>query len=158
MPATITIARAEAHEALYLRLEALVRLAGGVGARRPGEPVPDEVRARAEDLLYESRRFAAAGIRSRSGRRGGVEPAAPTYGGLAAQLSEALAALETYEHRHTRWDGGLKCVVWQVEGAPLPVRRLNPRPVLPPQERKPSPALEQLRRQIADRIEQLNQG
>lgn len=158
MPKTITINRAEAHEALYLRLEALSRLAAGVATRKPGEPVPDEVRARAEDLLYDCRAFAGRGVRTRSERRRGVVPAAPTYGGLAAQLGEALAALEAFEHRHTQWDARLKCVAWRTEGTPLPVKRLNPQPMLPPPESRPSQALERLRRQIADRIDQLNQG
>ena len=132
MPGTITVKRAEAHEALHLKLETMVRLAAGVGARQPLAPVPDEVRIRAESLLYDCRPFSLVGGTARGGRRGGVEPAAPTYGGLSAQLGEALAALDAFEDRHTHWDPALKCVVWRVNGPPLPVQRLNPTPAAPP--------------------------
>lgn len=149
MPETITIKRAEAHEALFLKFEALNRLAAGVATRNPVAPVPEEVRSHAEDLLYDCRAFVRDSIRLRSIRRGGVEPAAPTYGGLGAQLGAALAALEAFELRHTQWDPGLKCVVGRVAGTPLPVRRLNPKPaVLPPRDRQSSG----IQRRLIERI------
>lgn len=157
MPEAITIARAEAHEALYLKLAALSRLAAGVAAKNPLAPVPDEVRTRAEDLLLDAAPFCGArrpGRRAR--RRLGLEPAAPTYGGLGAQLAEALAGLEAFEARHTHWDGRLKCVVWRVAGPPLPVQRLHPEPL--PQPEKPKRTnreLDALREKIAKRIEEL---
>lgn len=154
MPGTITVKRAEAHEALHLKLETMARLAAGVGARQPLAPVPDEVRIRAESLLYDCRPFALGGGTARRGRRGGVEPAAPTYGGLSAQLGEALAALDAFEDRHTHWDPALKCVVWRVNGAPLPVQRLNPTPAAPPPAPAdgPSEGLAKLIRRVDEKI------
>ena len=153
MPASITVKRAEAHEALHLQLERLAQLAAGVAARSPNAPVPDEVRIRAEDLLHACQRFALPG-RPRRGRHG-LEPAAPTYGGLGAQLGEALAGLDAYEDRHTRWDPGLKCVVWRVAGDALPVQRLNPKPVVRPPRRSadgPSEGVAKLIRRIDEKI------
>lgn len=155
MPGTITVKRAEVHEALHLKLEAMVRLAAGVGARQPLAPVPDEVRIRAESLLFECRPFALIGGTARGGRRGGVEPAAPTYGGLSAQLGAALAALDAFEDRHTHWDPALKCVVWRVAGDPLPVQRLNPTPVTPPPRSRQDT---QIKRKLIDLIERSREG
>ena len=153
MPSTITVRRAEAHEALTLKLSSLARLAAGIAGRNPLAPVPREVRARAEGLLFDGRPF-GVGNAVRSHRP--FEPAAPTYGGLSAQLSEALARLEAFEARHTLWDARLKCVCWRVHGAPLPVQRLHPEPLPQPDKpRRTNTELDALRRKIAERIEQL---
>jgi hypothetical protein len=124
---------AQRHEALYLRLAALLRQAEAVAARRPDTAVPDAMRALAETLVYDARAFTGTG----GGRRpAGLPAVPPAYGGLAAALGEAFAGLEAFELRHTRWDAGLKCVVWRTSEGPQPVQRLHPEPAAPPASKK----------------------
>ena len=118
--AQITKRLALRHEALVLRLEALIRHAGAIAARKPELAVDAETRALAEALLYQCRPF-LSGL-------GALPPAAPGFSALAAQLGAARARLEAFELGHTRWDPALKCVVWLASdaGGKLPVGRLHP--------------------------------
>lgn len=54
MPTPITRATAEVHEALFVRLAALLRQVEAVAARRPGAAVPPQTRAIAEALLFDT--------------------------------------------------------------------------------------------------------
>jgi hypothetical protein len=118
---TVTRRQADRHEALYLRLVALVRQAEAVAARRPGDAVPEALRGLAESALYDSLGF------RRHARRAGLVPAAPLYGALSAQLGEALASLVGFEARHTSWDDGLNAQMWRLDTGAIPVRRHQPR-------------------------------
>jgi hypothetical protein len=90
----ITRKLAERHEALVVRIEALARQVDAVAAKKPELAVPPDLRAAAEDLLHDCRSF-ARGL-------GTLPPAAPSYGGLGAQLAEARARLEAFELRRCR--------------------------------------------------------
>lgn len=148
MSKVITVARAEQHEALHMRLTALLRHAEGVGARQATAAVPDETRRLAEGLLFDAAAFT-------HGR--GLPAAAPSYGALAVQVGQALALLEAFELRYTHWDAGRKCVVWRIAGAerPLPVKRLRPQPVGIAEPKRTNKELDALRAKIAERIEAL---
>lgn len=118
---TISRHQADRHEALFPRLASLTKELQVRAARRPLAPVPEPMRLEAEGLLYQSGPF-------RLGRsRSGLACVAPHCGALAAQLGTALAELVGFEARHTRWDAELRGPVWLVEGAVLPVRRLQPK-------------------------------
>jgi hypothetical protein len=148
MSAFVAPARAAAHEALVARLQHLGRQAEAIAARRPEEAVGAAVVRIAADLLYEAQRFAPAAARR------GLPMPAPDYAGLAAQLGQALAALEAFETEHTAWDAGRKGFVWRLGPTrTLPVARLR-QPLAPP----PSPAQgrdvrDKLLRQLQDREE-----
>jgi len=115
----VTPEEAARHEALVTKLLRLLRQVEGIFARRPEEPVSEGVRGIAADLLFESEAFLS--------RRVGVLPEpAPDYFGLAAQLGQALAGLETFEARHTAWDAAQKAFAWRFPaGAARPVDRLR---------------------------------
>lgn len=115
------------HEALFLRLTALHKDVTTLATRRGRGELPETVRITAESLMAE-----CAPYRGTSDR---LPVAAPDLAGLCVQLGQVLAQLADYEHRHTLWDAGENCWVWQLEGATIPVRRLKPQP---PQ--KPEPA------------------
>ena len=68
------------------------------------------------------------------------------------------ARLEAFELRHTAWDNKLKCVVWRTRDGAVPLARLHPQPLVPTAGHGPSRALEELRRQIAERIDEINRG
>ncbi|RYE08102.1 MAG: hypothetical protein EOP22_14960 [Hyphomicrobiales bacterium] len=116
----LTRTRADQHEALYPRLEAMAAQAEAMAARRPGAAVPPGVRVTAETLLYDAQRF----LPQRPAR--GLVVAAREMAGLATQLGQARAALDVFEAAHTAWHPELKCRVWITAGDPLPVRRLRP--------------------------------
>ncbi|HQZ12169.1 MAG TPA: hypothetical protein PK286_04720 [Devosia sp.] len=119
----ITAAMADTHEGLYLSVSALAKHAQAIAGRRGDAGLPDETRRLAEDLLFEVRPFLAGKGPNR------LPAAAPGYAGLAAQLGEALAALDAWETRHSDWSGEHKCFVWRVgDGIVLAVRRLRPQP------------------------------
>lgn len=118
MTTKLTRVLADRHEALYPRVERLARQVEGAAARRPGAGVPAATRAVAETLLYDLAPF-------HPGRQGLVA-GAPDMGGLATQLGQALAALDVFETSCSAWHPELRCRVWNVDGPPLPVRRLRP--------------------------------
>ena len=114
-----TKSQAERHEALWLNLAALHKDTTALGAKKPNAPVSDALRIAAEGLLSDCAPFTR--------RRGERLPvAAPDLAGLAAQLGQALAALESWESRHTTWDERFNCRIWHLDGGYLPIMRLKP--------------------------------
>lgn len=111
--------QAERHEALWLSLAALHKDAVALGAKQPTAPVSDALRIRAEGLLSDC----AAFTRQRGER---LAVAAPDLMGLAAQLGQALAALESWESHHTGWDERFNCRIWSLSRGYLPIMRLKP--------------------------------
>jgi hypothetical protein len=117
----ISAGRARLHEALVLKLEALLDELRPLAARHPEGAVGPALRATAEALLYEAARF-------RPRRRREVFPAAaPTLGALAVELGQARAGLEAFELTHSAWSPKHKAFLWHVAGTPLPVARLRAR-------------------------------
>jgi hypothetical protein len=113
---------AERQEVLFEKLQALTRQVQAAARQRPARTVPDDLRARAETMLFEVQPF-----RPSRGKPVLAE-AAPHYGGLATQLAEALAALVAFEARHTHWDARVDAPAWVVPGPMMTLRRLGPRP------------------------------
>ena len=118
-PGTTTKPQAERHEALWLSLAALHKDTIALGAKKPNAPVSDALRISAEGLLADC----AAFTRQRKER---LPVAAPDLMGLATQLGQALAALESWESRHTSWDERFNCRIWRLHTGYLPIMRLNP--------------------------------
>jgi hypothetical protein len=110
---------AERHEALWLRLAALHKDTVALGAKKPNADVSDALRISAEGLLSDCAPF----IRQRGER---LPVAALDLMGLAAQLGQALAALEAWESRHTSWDAQFNCRIWVLHSGYLPIMRLKP--------------------------------
>jgi hypothetical protein len=125
--------QADRHEALWLSLSALHKDTVALGAKKPNADVSDALRISAEGLLSDCAPF----IRQRRER---LPVAAPDLSGLAAQLGQALAALENWESRHTSWDERFNCRVWRLDRGYLPIMRLKP----------PAAALKAERTDIAD--------
>ena len=147
MPVLKSIApeTAALHEALYLRLASLARQAEASAARRPEGAVGDTTRRLAEAVLFDTRRFI--------GPRGALPVAAPDLAGLATQLGQALAALETFEAQHAAWDDTLKCFTWSVRGhAKLPVARLRPKAAVG-QTPQQAARMAELRQKLARRMD-----
>ena len=149
----LTRRKADAHEALFLRLSALTRQVEAMAARRPTAPVPEGLASLAEGALYEARQFA-----ERRQRRD-LPVAAPHCGALAAQLGTALAGLVAFEARNSRWDGVLQAQLWQLKGekVPVPVRRLRPKLDTAAQDERDSD-MDQLQASIERRINALTKG
>jgi hypothetical protein len=116
---TTTRAQAERHEALWLSLAALHKDTVALGAKKPNAPVSDAMRISAEGLLSDC----AAFTRQRGER---LPVAAPDLAGLAAQLGQALAALESWDSCHTSWDTRFSCRIWNLHRGYLPIMRLKP--------------------------------
>jgi hypothetical protein len=178
MPKTTSRAKAEAHEALYLRLSALHDQVAGVAARHPRAAVAPETRAIAEAVLFDSRPFTPAASplprageslppagsgggtaeargRDPQGRVGarGFPAAADSCAALASQLGQARAALEMWEAIHSHWNG--ECFVWRLNRNedPLPIQRLRAKTQFAgrdPEERRQS---DRLREALIKRIE-----
>ena len=118
-PGSTTKSQAERHEALWLNLAALHKDVVALGAKKPDAPVSEALRISAEGLLSDC----AAFTRKRGER---LAVAAPDLSGLAAQLGQALAALESWESRHTTWDERFNCRIWSLHTGYLPIMRLRP--------------------------------
>lgn len=117
---TISMARAGAHEALFLRLSALAEQCRLTAVRYPDRAVPAEILALAEALLAEAAQF-----RPNAGRRERLPMPAPVWAGLFGQVGQALAGLEAFETRYSQWNDDLKGRVWRLKRGPLPVGRLR---------------------------------
>lgn len=111
--------QAERHEALWLSLAALHKDTIALGVKKPTSPVSDALRISAEGLLSDCAPF----TRKRGER---LPVAAPDLAGLAVQLGQALAALESWESRHTTWDARFNCRIWHLHKGYLPIMRLKP--------------------------------
>ena len=117
----LTAARAERHEALVLKLEALLHELRPLALRQSAAAVPEDLRALAEGLLYDARDFAARRHRQT------FPVAAPELGALALTLGQVLAGLEAYEVRHTLWSREHGAYVWRrSRGTTTPIARLRP--------------------------------
>ena len=149
----LTRRKADAHEALFLRLAALTKQVEAMAARRPLAPVPEQLVTLAEGALYEARQF------GQRRQRRELPVAAPHCGGLAAQLGTALAGLVAFEARHSRWDSGLKAQLWVIKGerVPVPVRRLRPKLDTAIQEARDKD-MDQLQASIERRINAITKG
>ena len=146
-PPRTTKALAETHEALWLRLAGMHKDTLALGAKKPEAQVSEPLRIIAEGLLSDCAPF----IR-RKGQK--LPVAAPDLAGLAAQLGQALAALEAWQSLHTETDTHFNCLMWRVGNDTLPVLRLKPpaKALLPDTE---TPAL---RIKLAKLIDQRNAG
>ncbi len=118
-PGETTKTMAERHEALWLNLAALHKDTVALGAKKPDAPVSESLRISAEGLLSDCAPF----IRKRGER---LPVAARDLSGLAAQLGQALAALEDWEAHHTTWDTRFNCRIWNLHSGYLPIMRLHP--------------------------------
>ncbi|MEP7239530.1 MAG: hypothetical protein ABI697_01475 [Devosia sp.] len=122
----LTAALATTHEALYPRLDMLLRQVEAIAARKPEGDVPAETLATAEALLFDTRRFAGRG----TGRD--LAPAPDSFGALATVLGQALARLAAFETAHSVWSGPHNGFVWRLPRGELrPVARLRPHTALP---------------------------
>lgn len=119
-PQSVSAARARQHEALVVRLEALLRELRPLAARRPEGLVAPALRRAAEDLLADTMHFLPRR------RREALPVAARGLGALAVQLGQARAALEAFELVHAGWSARLKAFAWHTRGGPMPVGRLRP--------------------------------
>jgi len=149
----VTPEQAERHEALVTRLLRLLRQVESVAARRPDEPVSAALETIAADLLFEATQFCARKLRA-------LPVPAPDYPGLAAQLGQALADLETFEARHTVWDAAQKAFVWRFTlSRARPIARLR-QAVAPPVSPKDSRALHERLQKLLDAraAEQFDKG
>lgn len=137
---TLTAARAERHEALVLKLEALLHELRPLALRQPAAAVPEDLRVLAEGLLHDAIAFAPRRER---------EPfpvAAPDLGALALQLGQVLAGLEAFEVRHTFWSREHNAYVWRLpRGETAAVARLRPQLLKPT---APTPADERRRAEL----------
>ena len=119
---TITPGRAIRHEALVLKLEALLHELRPLALRHPEAAVPAPLATLAEALLFDARPFTAPRLREP------LPAAAPDFGGLVVQLGQAVATLDAFEVRHTMWSPELKAYAWRVGGkTDRPIARLRPR-------------------------------
>jgi hypothetical protein len=141
---TTTQAMAERHEALWLAVSALHKDSIALGAKRPLTPVSDPVRISAEGLLSDCAPF----IRQRGAR---LPVAAPDLAGLALQLGQALAGLDTWESRHSVWDTQYNCRMWSLGAETVPVLRLKPPAAA---LARPRIDMADMRQKLATRIDQ----
>jgi hypothetical protein len=146
MPITLTRQKAQAHEALYPRVEKLTRQIEAIAARRPSAPVPPAARAIADALLFDAQAFATAAR--------ALPALAPDVAGLATQLGQALAALDAFEAAHAGWQADLNCFAWRLaSGATLPVQRLRPHVVETGRNRQLQREGARMRRELIRRID-----
>jgi hypothetical protein len=152
-PPRVTHALATRHELLWLQLSALHAQVTAVAIRRPAAPVSVHTGNVAEALLREAIPFLAQGQH--------LPMAAPDHGGLATQLSQALAGLDAWEAANMVWRSDLGAYVWRVKDkVPLPVGRLRPRlqtqdaPEAEPDYAAYKANVADLRNKLAKRIEQ----
>jgi len=122
----ISAARAARHEALVLKLEALLHELRPLALRQPAATVPEDLRALAEGLLYDATAYAPRRERQP------FPVAAPELGALALQLGQVSAGLEAYEVRHTFWSREHGAYLWRLtRGDIIPVARLRPQLLQP---------------------------
>lgn len=147
---TLTPAIALAHERLYPRVTALVKQVERSAARQPGHPVPPATLEVARTLFGEARK-----ILGREAMRG-IGVANGDLSALALGLSQLVAQLEGFEAEHSGFSAKAKCVVWRLEGPPMPVTRLKPAGVeagpKPVNDRRAEETREQLMKLIAARF------
>ncbi|WP_297110237.1 hypothetical protein [uncultured Devosia sp.] len=96
--------QAQAHEALFVRLCALLDQLKPLGAKHPEAPVSPVVTRLATEMLGAVAWFAGQ-------RRARAAPAAD-LAGLVMQLTEARAQLEHFEAQHSAWHKDQNAHVW----------------------------------------------
>lgn len=125
MTTTISPSLARRHEAVAVRLDALLRELAPIARKRPEGRVPPAVAESAARVLTEARPFGAVPVLSP-----GQSSHDESWAGLIAALVEARARLETFETAHSAWDGHGRA--WCTPGGPQPIARLRaaikPRP------------------------------
>ena len=141
--------QAEAHEALFVRLCALIDQLKPLAAKHPDAPVSSVVTRLATEML------GAVAWLVGDKRAGGV-PAAD-LAGLAVQLSEARANLEHFEAQHSAWDNEQNAHMWVLRRGNRPIRRLRPHSTKPPRA-KDDPKMRQLRIDLERRINAITKG
>lgn len=120
----VTPDRARQHEAIVIRLEALLTELRPLVLRHPAAPVPGELAVVAEGLLFDTHRF----LPRRSNQRQAFPAAAPDLAGLVVQLGQAQASLDQFEVRHSFWSETQRAYVWRLgPDRDLPVARLKPK-------------------------------
>ena len=117
---TLTAAIAQAHERLLPRVTALLKQVERSAVRQPQAPVPAATRAVARTLFAEARKI----LGREAGLLAGAGPA--DLSALSVGLGQLAAGLEAFEAAHSSYSADLRCVAWDVPGAPLPVSRLKP--------------------------------
>jgi len=141
--------QAHAHEALFVRLCALLDQLKPLAAKHPVASVSPAVTQLAVEMLGAAAWFAGE-------KRAGCVPAAD-LAGLMAQLSEARAQLEHFEAQHSAWDKAQNAHVWLLRNGTAPIKRLRPHTTKPPRPRD-DPAARQLRRELESRINAITKG
>jgi hypothetical protein len=151
MPTTIRVtdALAQRHEALWLKLTALLAQGRDIAIKKPEAPVADEARIIAEGLLHDCAMFAP------KGRHESLPVAGRQWGALAAQLGQAQAVLDAYEALWTGWDESRNYRVWLTKTRLKPVQRLLPQKQFPEQGRH---SATELRRLLAERMDRAARG
>ena len=155
-----TSREAARHEALFPKLQALTRKVELIARKKPEQAVPETIRAEAGVMLFEIETF------RQLRRPRAVPPAAPHFGGLAAQLAEALTAMVAFETRYTQWDARFEEPVWKVPHGIMKIRRLAPRPgskaairaaaLAEAEKAKQAAKMIELRRKLVIRLTQFN--
>jgi len=147
----VTARTAARHEAVYLRLQALLKQTQAIAAKRPEALLPEATRILAEGLLFDARPFLSGARRRRDWPAVSADQA-----GLAVQLGQVQAGLEAFEIAHTSWNTKLGCLLWLASDArDLPVRRLRPKLALNEAE---TTKMQQLRHLLARRIDARAEG
>lgn len=141
--------QAQAHEALFVRLCALLDQLKPLVARHSGAPVSPVVAKQAAEMLGAAAWFA--------GSRGVGRAPAPDSAGLVAQLTDAKAQLEHFEAQHSAWDKAQNAHVWLLRRGNLPIRRLRPLISAAPRPQD-DPAMRKIRMDVERRINAITKG
>ncbi|WP_461382817.1 hypothetical protein [Devosia indica] len=141
--------QAEAHEALFVRVCALLDQLKPLAAKHPEGPVAPVVTRLATGMLG-----AVAWLVGE--KRAGCVPAAD-LAGLVAQLSEARARLEHFEAQHSAWHKDQNAHVWLLRNGTLPIKRLRPHTTKPPRPQD-DPEARQRRKELERRINAITKG
>lgn len=147
---TLTVATALAYERLYPRVTALLKQVERSAARHPQHPVPSATLGVATTLFAEARKILGREAMRMAGA------AAGDLSALSLGLGQLVAMLEGFEAEHSGFSAKARCVVWRLDGPPMPVTRLKPAGVEagPPatSDREPSQARKDLTRLILARF------
>ncbi|MHA6297826.1 hypothetical protein [Devosia sp. CAU 1758] len=143
----LTLRKAKAHEALFVRLCALMDQS--MAAKRPGAPVSEAAAALAGAVLGEVAWFDSSASASPA-------PAAD-WADLLLQLGQARARLEDFEAQNSAWDKDQNARLWLLRYGTAPIRRLRPLSTLSPRPKK-DPKASELRKLLETRINAITKG
>ncbi len=141
--------QAEAHEALFVRVCALLDQLKPLAAKHPEGAVSPVVTRLATEMLGAVAWFVG-------GKRAGCVPAAD-LAGLVVQLSEARAKLEHFEAQHSAWHKDQNAHVWLLRNGTAPIKRLRPHTTRPPHPQY-DPEARQRRKELERRINAITKG